>query len=148
MKILNIAGLLVTILSGILAIGGGQLLFKNGKEKYKEEKQSTATHTYLNKVSEEINKSLPLMLDSNVRLEKVTNVDNTLVYKITIVDVEVEQVDKKKLHELMSKKLSQGYCFSDDMKLFREQKIPLIYSYFDKVGEQILYIALNTDICD
>lgn len=88
--------------------------------------------------SEEINKRCPMVVDTDTRLDNTAAMDNpvTLIYNYTIVTFSKAEIEGEiaSVKEEMKKSLQNMVETSPDMKFFRDNRIPLKYSYKDKDG--------------
>jgi hypothetical protein len=89
----------------------------------------------LMKMASEINKSCPFMVDENIRADNVTVlVDNTIQYNYTLINYLKEEVDINQLKSNLSSHLLNGIKTNPNLKIFRDNKVTMIYAYRDKVG--------------
>jgi len=116
------------------------------KEKNKEEKSvsiediSEETFSeFLHKISMEINKKCPMVVDKDTRLDN-TNVlsNNTIQYNYTMVNLEKENVDVKVLEENFTPILLENVKTNPSLKTFRDKNVTLSYYYKDKNGNFLL----------
>jgi hypothetical protein len=95
-------------------------------------------YSTLLKTSEEMNKSFPMTVDNDTRLDS-TNVQKeplTLNYYYTIVTVEKEAIaaNLREVVAQLKKGTQDNLDKAPEMKEFREKNISLKYSYYDKKG--------------
>lgn len=89
----------------------------------------------LMKMASEINKSCPFMVDENIRADNVTVlVDNTIQYNYTLINYLKEEVDINQLKSNLSSHLLNGIKTNPNLKIFRDNKVTMVYAYRDKVG--------------
>lgn len=89
----------------------------------------------LMKMASEINKSCPFMVDENIRADNVTVlVDNTIQYNYTLINYLKEEVDINQLKSNLSSHLLNGIKTNPSLKIFRDNKVTMVYAYRDKVG--------------
>jgi len=100
------------------------------------------------KISAEVmNKSLPTMIDSELRHDKVEAKGNTLVFKYTLVNFTQKEMSAEKLSELMEKDTKQGVCSDKDSLMMLEKGMTLIYEYSDKNGKPITQFTFDAEAC-
>jgi hypothetical protein len=98
----------------------------------------------LAQVAGEINKTLPMMVDSATRLDTVIpGPGEKLTYCYTLVNEEKESVDVAALEKALRPQAISGYKTSTQMKSFREHNVELNYQYKDKKGNFIFELAIT-----
>lgn len=93
------------------------------------------------KVSKEMNKSYPAMIDTDTRLDSVSVVDSkAMQYNFTVmtIDKDSSEVDLKEAEAFLKKNSQNNLDTMAQMKFYRENKIPLKYHYNDKKGRYLL----------
>lgn len=91
----------------------------------------------LQQVSDEMNKTMPILVDSETRLDKSSVSGDTLQYHYTLVNVTKENPsrDLTEAKAFMTSNASKNLEQSAEMKLYREKSVPLQYIYNDKNGK-------------
>jgi len=91
------------------------------------------------KASEEMNKQCPMVIDADTRLDNTMVTDNPvkLTYNYTVVTVEKKTNEPQinTVKEAMMKTTQNSVDTNPQMKFYRENKVPLTYSYKDKNGD-------------
>lgn len=100
------------------------------------------------KVAEEVNKTLPLMIDSQTRLNSTFGLNNTFTYNYTLVNYTHSELDIDIFKSKMEIQLKNNYCTSEDMKYFLKKETQVNFSYFDKEGKQITKLSYNPKDCN
>ena len=90
------------------------------------------------KMSNEINKKCPYMLDSETQLNDTGAYRKTFYYYCTLIKYGISEVDAKYLIYKLKPALLSGIKTNPDMKYFREHKVTIIYYYRDKSGNHIV----------
>jgi hypothetical protein len=100
---------------------------------------NNAVFTEVAKASEEMNKRCPMVIDADTRLDNTTVTDNPvkLVYNYTVVTAEKKAVEPQlaTVKEAMRTRTENSVNSSPELKFYRDNEVPLTYSYKDKNGE-------------
>lgn len=99
-------------------------------------------------VTNEVNKTLPMMIDSETRLDSTIGLNGTFTYNYTLINHSYEEIDSELFRENMESKLLANYCTSDEMKQFLENDVAISFSYFGKAGGQIAKFAYMPSDCE
>lgn len=100
----------------------------------------------LQKVSTEMNKTLPMKVDAETQLDGTEYIaPKTVQYNYTVLSTDADSLtldveDLKKYLQANTQKLLDT---SPDMKLFRENDVTLKYNYKDKHGKSLLDFSIN-----
>ncbi len=94
-----------------------------------------------------INKTTPQMVDSETRLDSSYALENKLVYKYTMINYSVDDLDTEKFQEIIIKQVTGFVCTSPDMKYFVDNAVDVAYSYFDKDSKYITEANVKTAEC-
>lgn len=98
--------------------------------------------------SEQLNKTLPKMIDTETRLDDSFVQGNRFYYKSTLLNYYVDNMDVDVFNEEMSENTGNYICNSSDMLFFKENKIILVYSYYDDDAKFISDVIIDTGACD
>ena len=90
------------------------------------------------KMTNEINKRCPFMMDSETRLDKTGTYRNSIYYYCTLINYSIGEVDVKYLIYKVKPALLNRIKTNPDMKFMRDNKVTFIYNYRDKSGIQIV----------
>lgn len=83
----------------------------------------------------ELNKTLPLMVDRNTRLDSsVAGPGNRFAHIYTLVSLTKADVKLEAFREAMRPQLVTMYRSDPSKKSFRERDVELIYQYMDKLA--------------
>ena len=98
-------------------------------------------------VASEFNKTCPIMVDAQTRLDSALALpNNTFQYHYTFVDVETANVDTNDFKDYMAPNILEQMKTSPQMKSFRENKVILNYLYRDKNRQYIALITITPDM--
>ena len=94
----------------------------------------------------EINKTCPIMVDKETRLDNtVAMPDNVFQYNYTLVNLTSAEIHPDTLRKYIEPNIINTVRTNPDMKIYRDSKTTMAYSYRDKVGEFILKILVTPD---
>ncbi|MDB5227187.1 MAG: hypothetical protein JWN78_1380 [Bacteroidota bacterium] len=89
----------------------------------------------LMQVASELNKSCPIMVDQETRLDNVVALpDKTFQYNYTLINMERQNVDINALEGYLKPVILNSIKTNPDMKPFRDQNTTIAYSYKDRKG--------------
>jgi len=98
------------------------------------------------KTASELNKSCPVMVDSETRLDNaVAMPDNVFQYNYTLVNMEKDSVNIQDFEEYMQPQILNNVKTNPDLKLFRDNKVTMSYYYKDSKGIFISKISITPD---
>jgi hypothetical protein len=87
-------------------------------------------------LANEMNKVCPMILDKHTTLQNVVaSPDNTIVYNYVLTDLTKEEVKFDFIEKNVFPNLLENVKTNPEMKLFRDNKVILIYYYSDKNGK-------------
>ena len=97
-------------------------------------------------VASELNKTCPLMVDQNTRLDNTMAMPNNIfVYNYTLVNLEKEKIDINEMKDFIEPNVINNMKTNPDMKLYRENRTTMTYNYKDKNGEFLLKIEVTPE---
>lgn len=113
----------------------------------KLQSQASELTKQLMAVANEVNKGLPMTLDEQTRLDSTVGYDDQFTYKYTLTGYAAEEISAEQLKQALQGNLLNTYCTTEDMKFFRDNKVPVNYFYSGKNGKQIVNIAITVSDC-
>ena len=130
---LKILAIIVSIIVMALAVVISKLTVNNvfGSSDVNIESQ-------LLKMTNEINKRCPFMVDSETRLDNTGAYRKNIYYYYTLINQNIEEVDVKYLIYKVKPRLLNSIETNPDMKFLRDHKVTFIYKYRDKSGINIV----------
>jgi ribosomal protein L37E len=139
---LTAGGLIIGLILGV-AIGGAAFYFyQNGVP---QNINPTANKVAMSLIND-FNKNLPVMLDSETRLDNVMFVDNQNIrYTFSLINVEEGKVDPT-LKEKMEPQIINNVKTSPQMEPLRKLGIIFNYYYKDKNGNYLFSILVTPDM--
>ena len=97
--------------------------------------------------SNQLNTTLPKMIDTETRLDTSYAKGNRFYYKSTLLNYYVDNIDVEVFNREMSQSTSRYICSSDDMAFFKENGVILVYSYHDDENKFISDVIVDTSAC-
>ena len=98
-------------------------------------------------VASEINKSCPIMVDSETRLDNVIALpDNVFQYNYTLINYSKEDVNVNDIIKNIEPGIINNVRTNPDMQIYRDNKTTMNYFYKDKNGEFINKISVTPDM--
>jgi len=98
------------------------------------------------KTASEINKSCPIMIDSETRLDNtIVLPSNVFQYNYTLVNMEKETVDIVSLKNYLEPNITNFVRTNPDMKFQRDNKCTINYYYKDKDGNYLFTISVTPE---
>ena len=92
----------------------------------------------------EMNKTLPMMMDSETRLDTIIpGPGNRLTYLFTLVKQDKGTLDAAVLQNKLRPQIVANYKTSDQMKAFRTANVEMHYQYKDKNGNFICEFSVS-----
>jgi len=126
----------ITVLIAITAIIYGLFLYKTIND-------SKDIDSLLVKTANEVNKSLPIMIDSETRLDATMAANKTYYAYYTLVNFSKDEIDT---NEIKNYVYHQGLNFirtASSLKIFRDNKVTMRYLYRDKEGKEIIKFSFS-----
>jgi hypothetical protein len=135
------------IVCGVVVLTAAYLVYRTAPSLF-EDKPDPRSVEFLGKLAQEINRSVPVMIDQETELMPVTAAAGTLIYNYRLVNYSATQVDSQKFREGAQKQLSQTACTRPETREdFLKKGVTLRYSYFDKDRQHIATIDVTPSAC-
>lgn len=97
-------------------------------------------------MSSEMNKSCPIMIDANTRLDNtVALANNTFQYNYTLINNEKATSDAKRMKEFLEPTIVNIVKSNPELKFQRDHGTTLNYNYKDKNGVFLFNISVTPD---
>jgi hypothetical protein len=94
-----------------------------------------------------MNKSLPVMVDAELRHDKVEANKHTMILKFTLVNFTVEEMDGEKLKGLMEADIRQNVCTDAETQDMLKKGMKVTYDYTDKNKKHITQFKYDAKAC-
>lgn len=100
----------------------------------------------LQKLTDQANEKLPVMIDPDTRFDRIDVIaPDLLKYKFTFVNNELSEFDAEQFLLEARPQLIEHYRTSDQFKMHRENGISVQFSYYSKNGEFLTNIPISAD---
>ena len=100
----------------------------------------------LMEMASEMNKSCPMMMDGETRLDNVTVLPpKTIQYNYTLVNMVKESIDTIVMKEYLEPNITNFVRTDPQMQFFRDNKTTINYHYRDKVGNYVFIIPVTPE---
>lgn len=76
-----------------------------------------------------MNSVLPILVDDETRFDEVTYLNGTVDYSYTLVNFDEDDIRASDLVTIMRPSLRSSVCEDEDMAIFRDNQIPVSYTY-------------------
>lgn len=98
------------------------------------------------KAAEELNKDCPVMLDQETRLDSASvPSENNFMYHYTLVNWVKDSIDANAFKSAMEPIILESVKTNPEMKIYRENKTTMAYSYYDRNGNFLTEIKITAD---
>ena len=109
--------------------------------------QSTNTEYALAEEIKMMNASLPVMVDSETRLDRVDMGERLLEYRYTLVNQRAANIDGSRLANVMRGVLAANACGEDQTRALLEDDYSLKYIYLGSDQQYITDLTVTIDDC-
>jgi len=101
---------------------------------------------FLKLLSDETNKSLPIVITSNIQLLSTSSTDKTMIYNFAI-NADSDDSDMRKfLYNILDDALAEA-CANIELFFFWQNNINLRYEYFSKDKIHLTTLDINKEVC-
>jgi zinc-ribbon domain len=128
-------GILIGSFGFLLAYVAVQLFFKPSFDKN------------MMKAASELNKSCPMMVDRETRLDNAIALPNNIFqYNYTLVNFDKSMLNADTIKNRLEPSLTNNVKSNPELKVYRDNHVTLAYNYRDKKGEFILKISITPEM--
>lgn len=140
----------VILLVVIVAVAGvmGKNIAKSLYHHYEQSNQTGELEQMLRETAKNINQQLPIMVDSETRLDTVLVQSKQMYYKYSLVKSSKDQIEKKEFDNAMKNVLSRNHCDNQETRKLLKLGIEYFYIYFDKNGALVSTINISQRDCN
>jgi len=131
---------ILRILAGLV---GGILGYALVSNMYEAGRNKSRLDSSLVRAATEINTHLPMMIDSETRMEKAIAGSGKLTYFITLPNQTKGSSDLSVLRQVLRQNVIANYKTNGVMDEVRKQNVVLDYQYKDKNAEQLFEIVVS-----
>ncbi|MCL1934350.1 MAG: hypothetical protein FWF53_11135 [Candidatus Azobacteroides sp.] len=141
---LVIGGLFIGIIIGTLIGATASFVYFNGANQSSQ--SSSAFDKPLLETTDRINRNLPVMIDSETRLDNMITLDKkTFQYNYTLVNMEKGKVDTIAMKNKLEPLIINGVKTSPDAEYQRKNEMTLVHYYKDKNGNYLFSVIVTPD---
>ena len=98
-------------------------------------------------IANEMNKSCPMMVDEETRLDKVTLPSKTVFqYNYTLINYEKTEIDTVKIKSNLEQNIIQLIKTNPQMEYQRQNNVTMNYIYNDKNGDYLMSIIITPEL--
>jgi hypothetical protein len=98
-------------------------------------------------VASELNKSCPIMVDSETRLDNTVALpNNAFQYNYTLINLDKSEVIIDTVKKYLEPGIINNVKTNPDLKIYRDNKTTMIYYYKDKNGEFVYKLSVTPDM--
>ena len=98
-------------------------------------------------IANEMNKSCPMMVDEETRLDKVTLPSKTVFqYNYTLINYEKTEIDTVKIKSNLEQNIIRLIKTNPQMQYQRENNVTMNYIYNDKNGDYLMSIIITPEL--
>jgi len=133
------------ILVGVIAAVAAGYLIGYVAPDFFEDRRS---QKFLSKVADDINRSLPVMIDKETELLPTVGAEGMLIYNYRLVNFAVSQLDPKKFAAAAKQQVTHGACNTPETRDgYLKKGVTLRYSYYDKDKQHIATVDVMPSDC-
>lgn len=108
---------------------------------------SDVTPSPLAKEIQQLNQGLPVMLDSQSRLDSATVQGKHVFYNVTLVGASKENINADIFRTIQETQLKTSTCFVEDIRTLLSSGVTITYQYFDKANKPLTSIDIDKSVC-
>jgi len=143
-KVMAVIGVLLVI---VFAKGIGKMVGKSTVDSYDQGKIEAAVEQKLLDTSKQINAQLPMMVDSETRLDTTICAGKHMAYKYTMINLTEKDIDKIAFEKEIKTMLVKNQCNNENMIKLLKMGIQYNYMYQDRDGILLATININKRHC-
>lgn len=108
--------------------------------------QEPSGDDYLEQAAKEVNKSCPMMVDEETRLDGAEVLYGTVFqYNYTLVNMAAEDVNIDGIKEILEPQITRQVVKNEQLKVFRDRAVTMAYRYHDSNGTFLFDIQVGPD---
>jgi hypothetical protein len=112
-----------------------------------EEKADNELALMLEGTAKISNKQLPIMVDEDSKLERLSSNDNSLIYHYTLVNYDAAELDAEVLEQTLKPLVVKQLCTNLSLKPVLDKGGVIVFQYAGKDKVEILNLSVNGDSC-
>lgn len=137
----------LSIIAFIVAFVIAKYVVGFGIKSYYESKDKPNFNQILLETVNELNNNLPMMIDSETRLDNAVGFNKILRYNNTLINYTANEISANDLFNALDTKITNSVCTSVEMQVFLDNDITINYAYSGKNGKYIMVIEITKSKC-
>lgn len=133
------------VLTIIIAAVAGTIGKQVATSLFKSEESTYTIDSQLQKISNEINKKCPMMVDSETRLDNTGVVGKSILYNYTFINYFTDELDVQFIETNLRETIRNQIKSNPDMKYLRDNRVTFVYNYKDKIGNHITSLKFTPE---
>jgi hypothetical protein len=106
--------------------------------------KSPSFNAELKRVAHELNKSCPVMVDNETRLDNAIALPcKVLQYNYTLINMSKDSMNLQLFNDYLRPQIINNIRTHPDLKSFRDNRVTMVYNYKDRNGVFITRIVVN-----
>lgn len=97
--------------------------------------------------AQQVNQTLPKMIDSETRLDSSLAGDSKFIYKLTMINYKAEELSSDEFKKIARENLLSNVCTNPGIKAFFDRDVSVDYQYYGKLGNLITGVEIMPDAC-
>lgn len=146
-RLKTVAGIICILLAMGISKVIGRGIGRSFVENSQQQKVEKVLEEALTETAIAVNKQLPIMIDSETRLDAVLCSGKTMQYRYTLVNVRNNEVDRNELMNEILPFVTNNVCKNDKMAKMIKMGAEYNYTYFDKDGNYIGMAGITKHSC-
>lgn len=146
-NLLALLGVAAVIVAAAFSGAIGRLVGKASTDSYFASKSAATIDAALLKAASDLNAKLPIMVDSETRLDSTLGLNKSFRYNYTLVNHSSATLSAQRLNDALGQKLVNHVCTSSEMASFVKSGITVSYAYFGNDGKQIAILKISPSQC-
>ena len=115
---------------------------------YLRKNEDPRSSTRLSRIAAELNRSVPVMIDSETELMPVQSTEGVLIYNYRLVNYSAAQINRDKFAAGAKLRLSQNACNTAETRDdFLKKGVSLRFTYYDKDKQYIATVDVTPADC-
>lgn len=108
--------------------------------------QEPSAEDYLQRAATEVNKSCPMMVDQETRLDGAEALPgNVFQYNYTLINMVAEGVNIEGIKEILEPQITRQVVKNEQLQVFRDREVTMAYRYHDRNGAFLFDIQVRPD---
>lgn len=133
----------------VMAFAGeiGKIMGRSTVKNYEQGKLDATIEETLMEASQQINKQLPMMVDSETRLDTTICAGKHVLYKYTMIGLSAKDLDIISFNDEIKTMLVKNQCSNENMVKMLKFGVQYSYMYQDRDGNLITTINIDKRAC-